>query len=96
MAAGVWEYVTGLARLEFTPEEEPEARAQLEKIAACLAELSAAGAPSEVWVAGDMQLRPDEVRPSLSQAEVLANAPEAAEDCFAVPRTLGQEDGEDA
>ena len=43
-----------------------------------------------------MQLRPDEVRPSLSQAEVLANAPEAAEDCFAVPRTLGQEDGEDA
>lgn len=35
--------------------------------------------------------RPDEVRPSLSQAEALAAAPEAEEGRFRVPRILGEE-----
>lgn len=35
--------------------------------------------------------RPDEVRPSLSQAEALAAAPEADEGRFRVPRILGEE-----
>jgi aspartyl-tRNA(Asn)/glutamyl-tRNA(Gln) amidotransferase subunit C len=35
-------------------------------------------------------LRADEVRPSLSVAEVLANAPERHEDFFVVPAVLGE------
>ena len=35
--------------------------------------------------------RPDEVRPSLSQAQALAAAPEADEGRFRVPRILGEE-----
>lgn len=35
--------------------------------------------------------RPDEVRPSLSQAQALAAAPEAEEGRFRVPRILGEE-----
>ena len=35
--------------------------------------------------------RPDEVRPSLSQAQALAAAPEAEEGRFRVPKILGEE-----
>ena len=35
--------------------------------------------------------RPDEVRPSLTQEQALANAPEAAEGLFGVPRILDED-----
>ena len=35
-------------------------------------------------------LRDDVLRPSLSRDEVLANAPEASDGCFVVPRVLGE------
>jgi len=89
------ERIANLARLTLTDEEKILFARQLDSILqyarqVCDLDTSGVAATSHVL---DRQPadRPDEVRPSLTEAQALANAPEPApaEGLFKVPRVLG-------
>jgi aspartyl-tRNA(Asn)/glutamyl-tRNA(Gln) amidotransferase subunit C len=86
------EHVARLARLELTPEEKERLATQLGMIlehAAKVGEVATAEVPPTAWAIPRANvLRPDVPRPSLPVEEVLANAPEVAEDRFKVPRIV--------
>ena len=86
------EHVARLARLELDPSEAEEYRHQLERVLAHMTELDAVsveGVAATFHPAADVApLREDEVVPSLSHDEALANAPRVEEGGFAVPRVL--------
>jgi aspartyl-tRNA(Asn)/glutamyl-tRNA(Gln) amidotransferase subunit C len=84
--------VARLARLEITAEERGRYRGQLNAIlehAADIAGLDVSQVPptahilplNNVW-------REDEVGPSLSREEALANAPDKSKGCFRVPKII--------
>jgi aspartyl-tRNA(Asn)/glutamyl-tRNA(Gln) amidotransferase subunit C len=84
------EHVARLARLELTSEEMARLREQLGVIlehAAKVGEVAADDVPPTAYAIPRANvLRPDEVTPSLSVEDVLANAPEREDDRFKVPR----------
>ncbi len=86
------EHIAQLARLELAPEEIELFREQLSAIleyAARLQELDTEAIPPTAQVIEWRNvMRDDEVRPSLPQDEVLANAPEARDGYFVVPTVL--------
>jgi aspartyl-tRNA(Asn)/glutamyl-tRNA(Gln) amidotransferase subunit C len=83
-------HVARLARLELSEEEVDLFTAQLRTVldhAADVASLNLAHlAPSTRPIPLQNVMRPDEPRPSLDRAEVLAVAPSVEDDCFRVPR----------
>lgn len=85
-------YVADLARLSFSDAEVDKLAEDLGAIldhANQLNELdTSAVKPTEHLLALQNVLRPDEVKPSLPLEQVLANAPEAENGCFVVPRVL--------
>jgi aspartyl-tRNA(Asn)/glutamyl-tRNA(Gln) amidotransferase subunit C len=87
-------HVAALARLELTEEELDLFTGQLAQVlehAADVASLDLAGVtPTAHAMAVTNVLRPDEVRPCLDRAEVLAQAPSVEDDRFRVPRILGE------
>jgi len=86
------EHVARLARLELTPEEKDRLREQLAVIlehAAKVGEVATADVPPTAYaIPRSNVLRPDELTPSLSKQDVLANAPEVEDDRFKVPRVV--------
>ena len=86
------EHVARLARLELTDEEKERMRAQLDSILTYidkLNELDTSAVEPTSHVLPMMNIfRDDEVRPSLSQEEALANAPDRQDLFFRVPRIL--------
>jgi aspartyl-tRNA(Asn)/glutamyl-tRNA(Gln) amidotransferase subunit C len=86
------EHVARLARLELTNEEKERMRAQLDSILSYidkLNELDTSAVEPTFHVLPMMNVfRDDEVRPSLSQEEALANAPDRQDLFFRVPRIL--------
>lgn len=87
------EHVADLARLQLSREELERLSTQLSRILAYMEELNAietAGVPGTTSVvAGAVNvLREDEIRPSLSQAHALSNAPEAVDGLFQVPQII--------
>jgi aspartyl-tRNA(Asn)/glutamyl-tRNA(Gln) amidotransferase subunit C len=86
------EHVAKLARLDLTDEERERLRSQLGVIlehAAKVGEVAAEDVPPTAYAIPRANvLRPDERRPSLSVADVLANAPEPEDDRFRVPRIV--------
>jgi len=86
------EHVARLARLELTPEEKDRLREQLAVIlehAAKVGEVATADVPPTAYaISRSNVLRPDELTPSLSKQDVLANAPEVEDDRFKVPRVV--------
>jgi aspartyl-tRNA(Asn)/glutamyl-tRNA(Gln) amidotransferase subunit C len=86
------DHVARLARLDLTDEEKERLRTQLGLIldhAAKVGEVATADVPPTAYaIARANVLRPDELTPSLSLQEVLANAPEAEDDRFKVPRIV--------
>ena len=84
------DHVAKLARLALTDEEKAELRAQLGVIlehAARVGEVAADDvAPTAYSIPRANVLRPDEPKPSLSQADALANAPQVEDGRFRVPR----------
>ncbi|MGZ5292043.1 MAG: Asp-tRNA(Asn)/Glu-tRNA(Gln) amidotransferase subunit GatC [Actinomycetota bacterium] len=84
------EHVAKLARLELTAQERERLREQLGLIlehAAKVGEVATADVPPTAYaIARANVLRPDERRPSLAVEDVLANAPDAEDDRFRVPR----------
>jgi aspartyl-tRNA(Asn)/glutamyl-tRNA(Gln) amidotransferase subunit C len=86
------EQVARLARLELTEAERAEMTAQMDAILGYMDTLnrvdtSAVEATTTVIPMVSV-MREDEVRPSLSQEEALANAPDRADAFFRVPRII--------
>jgi aspartyl-tRNA(Asn)/glutamyl-tRNA(Gln) amidotransferase subunit C len=86
------EHVARLARLELTDEEKARLREQLGVILEAAAKVSEVATddvpPTAYAIARSNVLRPDEITPSLTTEEVLANAPEVEDDRFKVPRVV--------
>jgi aspartyl-tRNA(Asn)/glutamyl-tRNA(Gln) amidotransferase subunit C len=88
------EHVAALARLALSADEIEQFTEQLTVIldhAQDVAALDLDGVPPTAHPVPLVNvLRPDEVRPSLDRDEVLAQAPEAEDRRFRVPRILGE------
>ena len=86
------EQVARLARLELTEEEKERTRAQLDSILSYIDKLNeldtSAVEPTSHVLPMTNVFREDQVRPSLSQEEALANAPDRHGLFFRVPRIL--------
>lgn len=86
------EHVARLARLELNEAEKERMRAQLDSILSyidTLNELDTSTVEPTSHVLPMMNVfRADEVRPSLSQEEALANAPDRQDLFFRVPKIL--------
>lgn len=89
------DHVASLARLGLSAEERERMREQLSSILAyveTLNELDTSQVPPSAQVIRfENVTRPDEVVPSLSTNEVLANAPERIDDFFRVPPVFEEE-----
>jgi aspartyl-tRNA(Asn)/glutamyl-tRNA(Gln) amidotransferase subunit C len=85
-------YVAGLARLEFTEEEQKDLAVQLNNVldyAEKLNELDTTDvAPTEHAIPIKNVFRKDEVKPSLDREVALSNAPESEMGCFKVPNVI--------
>lgn len=85
--------VAALARLELSADEVVRMTGQLDRILSYVAkldELDTTGvAPTTHTQAVVNAFREDEVRPSLSLEQALANAAEHSADAFVVPRVIG-------
>ncbi len=85
-----------LARIDLQEGEEERLIAQLSSILDVIAEIAevdtSAVAPTAQVIALDNVMRPDEVRPSLSPDEVLANAPAREGDFFKIRAVFADED----
>ncbi len=84
-----------LARLAVTDDELDVFAGQLDVILSSVARVGEVAAddipPTSHAVPLQNVFRPDERRPSLSQEQALAGAPEAEDGRFRVPRILGEE-----
>ncbi len=83
------EHIANLARLALTEEEKERFRQQLSAVleyAARLQELDTEAIPPTATVLPLRNvMRPDEPRPPAPREDILANAPDAEENCFKVP-----------
>ncbi len=88
------ERVSLLARLELSTAELAQMTQQLGQILAYVEQLSELDTEAVEPMAHAMQLTnvfaPDEVQPSLSRSEALANAPKRDAECYRVPAVLGE------
>ena len=86
------EHIAELAKLALTEEEKEKFRGQLSAIleyAEMLQQLDTDAIPPTATVLPLQNvMRPDEVAPSFSQEDILANAPDVAEGCFRVRAIL--------
>ena len=85
-------YVAHLARLSLSPEEEQKMGAQLGNVLGYIQKLKEVDVSAVEPTAHAFPLanvtRPDDVRPSLGQAEALRNAPAQAKGLFVVPKIV--------
>lgn len=88
-------HLAHLARLAVTEDELDTFAGQLQVILGAVSQVGEVAAddipPTSHAVPLVNVLRPDEVRPSLPRADVLAGAPRAEQDRFRVPRILDEE-----
>ncbi len=86
------EHIAQLARLELSADEKERFRGQLSAILEYAARLQAVDTrqipPTSTVLASACYLRPDEPGESLSQADVLRNAPQVQDGQFRVPPVL--------
>lgn len=85
-------YLESLARITLTEDEEKKVGAELQDILTyidMLNELDTQGveAMSHCFPITNV-MRDDEVQPSMTPDEITANAPEAQDGCFVVPKTV--------
>jgi aspartyl-tRNA(Asn)/glutamyl-tRNA(Gln) amidotransferase subunit C len=83
------EHIAKLARLQLTDEQKARYREQLEAILEHVAKLQELDtkdvSPTASVSVGQMPLREDEPRPSLSKDELLKNAPKQDDGQFQIP-----------
>lgn len=86
------EHVSNLARLEFSEEEKKRLSEQLRRILDYIDQLNELNttnvAPTSHVIPVKNVLRPDEIKPSLSRDEALANAPSNVNNLFEVPKIV--------
>ena len=86
-------YAAHLARIKLTPEEAERFGRDLERILKYidqLREVDVTDVEPQTQFAGHRDFfRDDQVRPSLSRDEALANAPDHKDGMFRVPRVIG-------
>ena len=86
------EHVARLARLELADEEKEQMTAQLDSILEYIEKLNELDTsqvePTTTVIPMVSVMRDDVVRPSLSQDEALANAPDREDVYFRVPRII--------
>lgn len=86
------EHVAKLARLAIGEEEKALFARQLSSILTYVDTLSALDTtgvePTSHVIPVQNVFRDDDVRPSLSRGDALANAPDSAEGCFRVPKII--------
>ena len=86
------QHVAHLARLALTPEEQEQMRSQLANVLGYIEKLKAVDVSNVEPTAHSFPMvnvmRPDEARPSLTNAEALANAPSKANGLFLVPKIV--------
>jgi aspartyl-tRNA(Asn)/glutamyl-tRNA(Gln) amidotransferase subunit C len=86
------EHVARLARVALSEEERERMRAQLDAILTYIDKLNELDTsqvePTSHVIPMTNVFREDKVRPSLSQEQALANAPDRQEALFRVPRIL--------
>lgn len=89
------DHVARLARLDLSEDERERMCAELSDILEHAQKIQALDLdgvePTSHAIPIRNVMRPDEVRPSLSKGDALANAPEAAEGRFKVPRILEED-----
>lgn len=86
------QYVAKLSRLEITSEETAKYTQQLANILGYVEQLNKLDTANVEPLTHPLDVknvfRPDEVRPSLTQSEVLSNAPEPQSGHFKVPKIM--------
>jgi aspartyl-tRNA(Asn)/glutamyl-tRNA(Gln) amidotransferase subunit C len=86
------EHVARLARLELAEDEKARMTAQLDAILGYIEKLNqldtSAVEPTSTVIPMVSVMREDEVRPSLTQDQALANAPDREDIFFRVPRII--------
>lgn len=86
------EHVATLARLALSEDETKLYTEQMGKILAYVEKLSSLDTknaePATCAVSPAGTFRTDAIKPSLSQGDILRNAPEKAKGCFKVPRII--------
>lgn len=86
------ENVAYLSRLELSEEEKDKLTGHINRLLENFQELQALDTddvePTSHTIPVFNVFRKDEVRPSLSVAEVISNGPQVAENCFVVPRVV--------
>jgi aspartyl-tRNA(Asn)/glutamyl-tRNA(Gln) amidotransferase subunit C len=86
------EHVARLARLELSEDEKGRMTAQLDAILGYIEKLNqldtSAVEPTSTVIPMVSVMREDEVRPSLTQDQALANAPDREDIFFRVPRII--------
>lgn len=89
------DHVARLARLDLSEDERAVMLSELQQILGHAEKIQALDLddvePMSHSVPMVNQVRPDEVKPSLTQAEALANAPEVEDHRFKVPRIMEDE-----
>ncbi len=87
--------LAALARIDLSEEELQHLAPQLDGILAAVASVQQLAGDDVPPTSHPLPItnvfRPDETRPSLPLADVLAGAPAAEQDRFRVPRILGEE-----
>jgi aspartyl-tRNA(Asn)/glutamyl-tRNA(Gln) amidotransferase subunit C len=85
-------YIAQLARLELSTEEEQRLGGQVDAILGYIEQLKrldVSGVEPMAHAVPQINVtRPDEIRPGLSQAEALQNAPSKADGLFIVPKIV--------
>lgn len=88
-------HVAMLARIQLEEHELDTLAGQLDQIVDWVGQVNEVAADDVPPMSHPLPLvnvtRPDEVRPSLSQEDALANAPKAEDGRFGVPRILDEE-----
>lgn len=86
------EHVANLARLEFSEEEKKKLTQQLAKILDYIDQLNKLDTtniePTSHVIPVRNVVRPDEVKPSLTKEDALANAPSKVNGLFEVPKII--------
>ena len=83
------QHIAKLSRLSIPAEKVEKFQRDMENIVAMVEKLPAVeGQTLAVDPADRMELRKDEIRPSLRREVVLQNAPKAVAGCIVVPKTV--------
>ncbi|MGB2698338.1 MAG: Asp-tRNA(Asn)/Glu-tRNA(Gln) amidotransferase subunit GatC [Candidatus Zixiibacteriota bacterium] len=86
------EYVAKLARLKLSEKEKKKFQKELDKIIRYIDQLNQVDTenvpPTSHVIPMQNVLREDEIKPSLTQKEALANAPDKKDGYFRVPRAF--------